>query len=142
MMKHRQKGVALIELALMLPLLLLLTVITTEFGRSLYQYNVITKSMRDAVRYLSVDMTGTRIDEARNLVVYGNPAGTGSPLAPGLALTDVAVVQGTAGSNPVINTVTITVNGYTFRPLFNSVFGKAFGNITYSDISATMRAPT
>ena len=139
-MKHRQTGVALIELALILPLLLLLTIITTEFGRSLYQYNVITKSMRDAARYLSVELSSTRIEEARKLVVYGNPDGTGSPLVPGLTLANVAVTQGTAGSNPVINTVTVTVSGYTFQSMFNSVFGVTFGNITYSDINATMRA--
>lgn len=141
-MKHRQRGAALIELALILPLLLLLTIITTEFGRSLYQYNVITKSMRDAVRYLSMELTNARIEEARKLVVYGNPDGTGSPLVPGLALSNVAASQGTAGTNPVINTVTITVTGYTFQPMFNNVFGVAFGNISYSDISATMRAPS
>lgn len=141
-MKHRQRGAALIELALIMPLLLLLTIITTDFGRSLYHYNAITKSMRDAARYLSMELTSVRIEEARKLVVYGNPDGTGSPLVPGMTLDKVAVVQGTAGTNPVINTVTITVSGYTFQPMFSSVFGVGFGSIGYNDISATMRAPS
>lgn len=141
-MKYRQRGAALIELALIMPLLLLMTVITTDFGRSLYHYNAITKSMRDAARYLSMDLNNTRIEQARKLVVYGNPDGTGSPLVPGMALDKVAVTQGTSGTNPVINTVTITVTGYTFQPMFNSVFGLAFGNINYNAISATMRAPS
>jgi hypothetical protein len=50
----------------------------------------------------------------------------------------------TAGSNPLINTVQVTVSGYKFVPLYGSVFGVAFadstGKITYSNISATMRS--
>ncbi len=66
-----QKGVALVEFALVLPLLLLLTFLATEFGRAMYEYNALTKVARDAVRYLSVQMPGTKITEARNLMVYG-----------------------------------------------------------------------
>jgi hypothetical protein len=146
-MKPGQHGAALIELALILPLLLLLTFITTEFGRAMYQYNTITKSVRDAVRYLSVQTPGTGEAEARNLIVYGNIAGDGPPLALGLAPANVlAPTWQSQGSVPTINTVSITVTGYTFVPLFGNVFGIAFGNanggIPYGDISATMRAPS
>jgi hypothetical protein len=40
----------------------------------------------------------------------------------------------------VINTVTVTISGYQFRPIFASVFGTSFPTLTYSDISATMRS--
>ena len=53
-MKRRQKGVAIVEFALVLPFLLLLTFITTEFGRAIWEYNTLTKSVRDAARYLSI----------------------------------------------------------------------------------------
>ena len=79
--RRTQHGAALIELALITPLLLLLTFITTEFGRAMYEYNAVVKSTRDAVRYLSVQTPGTHVTEARNLIVYGNIAGTGTPLA-------------------------------------------------------------
>ena len=147
-MKTPQKGVALIELALILPLLLLLTFITTEFGRAMFEYNAITKSTRDAVRYLTFQTPGTRITEARNLIVYGNPGGTGSPLVRGLTLANVPAATcctwQLTGTNPVINTVTVRVTSYTYHSLFASVFGVAFGNasgnITFSTITATMRA--
>ena len=141
-LKH--SGVALVEFGLILPLLLLLTFITTEYSRALFQYNILTKSVRDAARYLSVYNPGdaTKFPIAKNLVVYGNPAGTGTPLVIGLTTSLVPnPVWQTAGTAPVINTVTIRVTGYVFRPLFASAFGVSFGNLAYADISATMRAP-
>ena len=49
------------------------------------------------------------------------------------------------GSDPLINTVTVTVTGHTFIPCLRALFGLAFGDIngdiTYGDISATMRSP-
>lgn len=150
MMQTRQKGVALVELALILPLLLVLTFITTEFGRAMFEYNAITKSTRDAVRYLTFQTPGTQITEARNLIVYGNLAGTGAPLARGLTLAnvpaDTCCTWQLTGTSPVINTVTVRVTNYTYHALFASVFGAAFGNangdITFSTITATMRAAT
>lgn len=140
-MNKRQKGVALVEFALVLPFLLLLTMITTEFGRAMYQYNTLTKSVRDAVRYLSLQTPGTKIPEARNLLVYGNLAGTGTPLALGLTTSHVPnPTWQTAGTNPVINTVTVRIEGYTFNSMFPSVFGIPFGSIPFSNITATMRS--
>ena len=148
---HRQeRGAALIELALIMPLLLLLTFITTEFGRAMYEYNSVVKATRDAVRYLSVQTPGTHITEARNLMVYGNTAGTGTPLARGLSLTNVPAgsccTWQTMGANPIINTVTVRITSYTFHSLFPSVMGVVFadanGDIVFSDITATMRAPS
>ena len=55
----------------------------------MYEYNAVTKSTRDAVRYLSLQTPGTHVTEARNLIVYGNLAGTGTPLARGLTLANV-----------------------------------------------------
>lgn len=141
-MRNRQNGVALVEFALVLPLLLVLSFIVTEYSRALYQYNTITKSVRDAARYLSIQTPGTKNNEAKNLVVYGNLTGVGSPLAIGLNLLQVPnPAWQLAGTSPVINTVTVRVTGYTFRPLIASAFGLNFGNIAYADISATMRGP-
>lgn len=143
-MNKPHRGVALVEFVLMLPMLLLLTVITTEFGRAMYQYNTLAKSVRDASRYLSMQLPGTQITQARNLVVHGNLAGTGPVLVDGLNAANVPdPTWQTAGSAPAITTVTIQVSGYTFRPMFSSVLGHQFfsgGAITFSDIRATMRS--
>ena len=149
-MKNKQTGTAMVEFALVLPLLLILGFITTEFSRALYQYNTLTKSVRDAARYLSTQNPGTKIAESKNLVVYGSLANTGSPLAFGLALNQVKdPTWQLSGASPVINTVTVKISGcatsappcYKFVSLVPSVFGVTFGNINYADISATMRGP-
>jgi Flp pilus assembly protein TadG len=141
MSRSNQKGVAIVEFALILPMLLVMSFMTTEIGRALYQYNSITKSVRDAARYLSTQTPGTHQAEAQNLIVYGNIAGTGDPVAPGLSTTNVSPpVWEAQGTGPVINTVTVRVTGYSFRSIFSSAFGHTFGTIPYSDITATMRS--
>jgi Flp pilus assembly protein TadG len=157
-MKHRQVGVALIEFALVLPFLLLLAFITTEYGRALYQYNTLAKSVRDAVRFLSIQDLGSDpatiatapADATKNLVVYGDVVNTGTPLAFGLSVAQVKTpTRQFSGAGPVIRTVTVTIAGcassappcYKFTPIFSGAFGLDFGDINYADISATMRAP-
>src|SRR6476620_2510251 len=138
MRKSLQRGVALVEFALILPFLLLLSLTAVELSRAIWQYNALTKSVRDAARYLSLQTPGTKIAQAKNLAVYGNLAGTGTPLAQGLTVSNVPdPVWQTAGTAPVINTVTVRINGYTFRSMFgNRVFGMNFGPFTYTDITA------
>lgn len=141
-MNKIQHGSALIEFALILPFLLVLSVMTTELGRAVYRYNTTAKVVRDAVRYLSMQTPGTHVAEARNLIVYGNTGGTGSPLDPALTAANVtAPTWQTAGSGPLINTVTVRVTGYQFRPMVANMFGTTFATIPFSDISATMRSP-
>jgi Flp pilus assembly protein TadG len=143
-MNRKQKGVALVEFALILPFLLILSITTVELGRAIWEYNTLTKSVRDAARYLSIQTPGTKVTQARNLMVYGNLSGTGTPLAMGLTLSNVpdpgCCSWQTAGSAPVINTVTVRISGYTFRPMFASAFGVSFATVTFSDIKATMRS--
>ena len=142
-MKKRmfQQGTAIVEFALVIPMLVLLTFIAIELGRALMEYNTVAKSVRDASRYLSIQLPGTKFTEARNLVVYGNIAGSGTPLLTGLntGLVPDPTWQ-PAGSDPVITTVTVQVSGYTFRPQMSSVFGIPLGPFTFGPIQATMRS--
>lgn len=141
-MKNRQHGVALVEFAFVLPLLLVLSLLCTELGRAVYRYNTTAKAVRNAVRYLSVQTPGTHVAEARNLILYGNVAGTGALLDPALTAANVpAPTWQTAGSDPLINTVTIRVTGYQFRPMIGNAFGTRFATIPFNVISATMRSP-
>lgn len=141
--RTHQCGTALIELALILPVLLVMTFIVTEFGRAIYQYDTLTKSVRDAARYLSFQTPGTHTTEAGNLVVYGNIAGAGTPLALGLTTANVpAPTWQTGTGTPPITTVTVQITGYQFQSLVLSAFGLPFGTLSYPAISATMRSQT
>ena len=120
-----QRGVAIVELALVIPFLLVMAILVAEFGRAIYQYNTLTKSVRDAARYLTMQTPGTHVAEAQNLVVYGTTVAGASPLAPGLATSMVTAAWPATqlGTNPPINTValrrrladeTVTRGGYPF----------------------------
>lgn len=140
-MKNKQQGVAIVEFALILPVLLIMTAMTVDLGRAVYRYNTTVKTVRDAVRYLSVQPPGTHQAETRNLIVYGNTAGTGQPLDPMLTTAMVMdPVWAPQGTNPVINTVTVRIQGYRFQPMAASWFGTTFATLTYNDITATMRS--
>jgi hypothetical protein len=146
----RQRGTAIVEFALVLPVLLVLTFTVTELGRAFYQYNVLAKSVREAARYLAMRAPSAtapgapaEIAKAKKIIVYGAPNGSGNPVVPGLSLSNVPdPVWGTSGTFPNIPTVTVSVTGYRFIPLAASVFGIRFNNITFSPIRATMRSPT
>jgi Flp pilus assembly protein TadG len=138
-----QRGVALVEFALLLPFLIILLVIVAEIGRAIMTYDTLTRSVRDAARYLSMRVQDTGMTEARNLVVYGktSPGGGDSPVVPGLTLGKVPnPTWQPAGATPTIVTVSVRVSGYAFTPMISSVFGMTIGPIAFNDIVATMRS--
>jgi Flp pilus assembly protein TadG len=119
-----------------------------EFGRAIYTYNTLDKTVRDAARHLSQHGPGdTAIQsEARCLAVYGNTSCSGNPLAPGLTVAAIGLcdalscpgthaAQGTGSG--VVNLVSATVQNYQY----SAIVGLVMANVlTFNDISATMRA--
>ncbi|MFC5695759.1 TadE/TadG family type IV pilus assembly protein [Pseudomonas sp. GCM10022186] len=106
-----QRGAAMVEFAISLPLLLLLLFAIGEFGRLLYQYNSLLQANRDAVRYVAgkawnstlgtVALSAQLQTETKNLAVYGRPvvSSGSSPLVPGLTTGNVQVTV--VGTNHV-----------------------------------------
>jgi Flp pilus assembly protein TadG len=146
-----QQGLAAVEATIVLPILLLLMLATAEFGRAFYQYNSLTKAVRDGARYLSENATDgitgviadpldtAAVTRTKNLVVYGNPAGTGDALLEGLGIEQVTIT-------PVdVAHVEVRAN-YTYRPIFASGlpdFGFGSGSIGTNftfQATSTMRA--
>jgi Flp pilus assembly protein TadG len=102
-------GVQLVELAIVLPVLLLLFGAAAEFGRYFYEYTTLAKSSRAAARYLVTARTDGSDDlAAKNLVVYGNVAGTGNKMLSDLDVTNVKVTR-TPANTCVPTTVTIEI---------------------------------
>lgn len=127
---QRQQGLALVEFTLVLPLLLLLLLAFGEFGRMLYQYNVLLQASRDADRFVAsqawnstlgaVSLSSTLQTQTKNVAVYGVPANTGTAVVSGLTTANVVVAA--VGLDHVRVTIT-----YTFCPVIGS--GNCTGSI-------------
>lgn len=121
------RGAIAVEFGLVAIILIPLVLGIVEFGRALYAYDTLVKSVRSAARYLSV---GTPSDAARQLeakciVITGSPANSGggcsAPLQlPGLTTAMVSILEPSAsGSVRAIATgagsldaVTVSISGY------------------------------
>jgi len=121
-----QRGQSLLEFAAVLPLLLLLAFGVTEFGRAFYQYNTLSKAIRDGARYMSSHIySTTEMNNAKNMVVYGNTGGSGTSVLPGLTTAKMQVIPD-GGTTPYSELsppewVTIRVDGYPFSSLVPGV---------------------
>ena len=117
--RRDDSGIQLVELAIVMPVFLLLFGATAEFGRFFYEYTTVAKAARVGSRYLiSAAVNSTQDTAAKNLVVYGNAAGTGSPILSGLTTANVVITR--QGGVPVLpQTVTVQIVGFKHQPLFD-----------------------
>ncbi len=121
----RQRGIAIVEMVIALPVILLLMLMVAEFGRVFYQYSTLNKAVRDGARYVAgtavfgstgtVQLTSAVVNETKSLVTTGSVGGTTSIL-PGLTAADVTLT--TAGPGNIQVTAT-----YSFRPIFDVLPG-------------------
>ncbi len=121
---HNERGVQLLELAIVLPIFMILFAATAEFGRYFYEYTTLSKAARVGARYLVTQKVDcAKADLARNLVVYGNTAGTGSPILPGLLTSNISITPNDlacAGTpQGVPPNITVTISGFKHQSLFN-----------------------
>lgn len=143
------RGAVAVELAFMLILVLVpLLLAIADLGRMLYQYNALTKSVRDGARIVSLcspafaEYTIAK-DQATNLVVYGSKDGSGNPLVPGLEEVDVDF-DPDVGEAPVtvgtVNVVTVKVTGFSLGYITSLPEILDIPALqAFSDISITMR---
>lgn len=119
--RRDEQGVQLLELAIVIPILLVMFAGIAEFGRYFYEYTTLAKASRIGARYLasrSVTSSTNYQAIAKNLIVYGNTTGTGSPVLDGLT-TDNVTVTYAGGTTGLPDTVTVTITGYEHDPLFD-----------------------
>ena len=131
-----ESGQSLMEFAIALPLLLLIAFGITEFGRAYYQYNTLSKAIRNGARYISSHPYDTaNITNTQNMVVYGQTSGSGTPVLPGLTPSMIAVTPsgGTSPYNAISppQSVTVGVVSYPFNPLVPGVIS-VLKNATFS----------
>jgi Flp pilus assembly protein TadG len=112
-----ERGTQLVELAIVVPVLLMLVGAVAEFGRFFHTYSTLAKATRAGARYQISQPPGTPDAAAKNLVVFGNAAGTGRPVAAGLSTAQVKVTPNKVGGR--VETVTVSIDGYGYRPVFD-----------------------
>jgi Flp pilus assembly protein TadG len=137
-MPRRQGGVAAVEFALLLTLLVPVAFGGTEFGRVFYQYNTLLKASRQAARAMSLGSGAANEDEARCLAVYGKPACADgdAPLLNGLSTANVFFTYDTA-SNGVGTLPVVRVEIRDFA--FVSVVPWVVPDITLAPLGTSMR---
>lgn len=136
----QQRGIAIVEMVIALPVILFLMLMVAEFGRVFYQYGTLNKAVRDGARYVAgtaifgstgtVQLSSTIVNEAKSLVTTGSVGGTAS-LLPGLTASDVTLT--TAGPGNIQVTAT-----YTFQPIFDILPG--FGASADRSLAFTLTA--
>lgn len=72
-----ERGTAVVEFVVVLPLLLIIVLGITEIGQALLYHQIITKGIRDGVRYLTrVPLSEPFITNAKTIALTGSPTGT------------------------------------------------------------------
>jgi len=116
-----ERGVQLVEVALVIPIMLLLFGAVAEFGRYFYEYTTAAKAARVGARFLaskSVNSSTNYELQAKNLVVYGNIGGTGDPVLPGMTINNVDI-QYAGVTSGVPDTVTVNIVSYQHQSIVN-----------------------
>ncbi len=136
----KSHGFATVEAAIVLPVFLMLMLASAELGRAFYQYNTLTKSVRNGARFMAAHAlygsTGkinptddpdwtSKTTATQNLVVCGKAScDANEALLEGLTEDDVTVT-------PVDTTHVNVTASYAYQPLFAAsipTFG--YGSLT------------
>jgi Flp pilus assembly protein TadG len=134
----------MVEFVISAPLLLFVLYCVAEFGRAFTQFSMLADAARDADRYLasnallgSTGIVGLAAvsGPAKNLVVYGNAAGSGTPILPGLSTSQVTVASDTS------NDVSISV-AYPYQSLFGGTIPKFFTSGSIASGAMTLQVYT
>jgi len=139
----RDDGSMTIEFVLMVPVLLFALVFSFEFGKALWAYDVMTRDLRGAVRYLSRAQTydATTRGQAENMATRGE-SGTVTPVhfpwtgSPTFTYLTTAFATPNYGSSGQVITMTADVPiTLSFLAFLNRMLGLTGGsaiNVTYT----------
>lgn len=135
--KH-QTGTAMVELAILLPLILMIIFGITELGRALYQQNTLTKTVGSTARMLSrayeaIDITnnctpGTAwsaaTQDAENLLKYGDVDGGSGLLLENIELVSITIAsKNLSDFSKSLCTITVSAKA-DFQPIIgDTLFG-------------------
>jgi Flp pilus assembly protein TadG len=121
-----ERGTQFVELALVLPVMLLFFGAVAEFGRYFYTYSTLAKAARAGARYsISHPYDTTNVNQAKSLVAYGdqNAGCAGTPVLPGLVCDNVDIRKTTTAGG--VEVITASIVNYPYTPVLD--LGKLTG---------------
>jgi hypothetical protein len=159
--QQAQRGVAAVELAIILVPMLVLCFGITELGRALYQYNGLVQSVRGAVRYLSQQSLGSpplgetadglRL-KARSLALCGDldcaqrPALVANLTLDMIEVCDAFACPATHANVPTgegsISLATVSIGGTGVPYRFSSLASWVVPSMGFGPIAITMASST
>jgi hypothetical protein len=118
--RDNERGSTLVEFAIGVTIFVTAMFAVMEFGRALWVHNALTDAARRGARYATLH---TQADAAsvKNVVVFGNPEGSGQPMLNNLNTGIVNVDYNNFGLND--GTVSVSIDEYQFQfviPIFGT----------------------
>ena len=118
--RDNERGSTLVEFSIAVTVFITAMFAVMEFGRALWVHNALTDAARRGARYATLH---TQADAAsvKNVVVYGNPEGSGEPMLNNLSTGIVNVDYDNFGLND--GTVSVSIDEYQFQfviPIFGA----------------------
>jgi TadE-like protein len=141
---RRENGTQMVELAIVIPVMLIVLGGLAEFGRFFYTYTTLTNAVRGGARHASkwernASWMNGSCAETEKFVVYGGfGCSPSSPaILPGLTESNV-VVQANGPSVNKIDSVTVKIVNYKYKPLFDLGKLTGIGSLSLNiDMNAT-----
>jgi hypothetical protein len=115
--QNGERGNTLLEFSISSLVFLTTLFAVLDFGRMLWAHNAMADAVRQGARH-AVSNSTTSTTAIKNMVVYGNVNGTGSPLLDGLTTSHVSIVYDNIGLGRGTATVKITGYQYAFVTTF------------------------
>lgn len=110
--RKNERGSTLVEFSIGVTVFVMAMFGVLEFGRLLWVHNALTDAARRGARY-AVMHSASDETSVKNIVVYGDAAGTGQPMLNNLSTTNVQVTYNSFGLND--GTVSVSITDYQFQ---------------------------
>ena len=148
--RYRSQGAALVEFAIVAPLLAILLLGLTEFGHALYQHNTLEKAVASGARYVARNYQGipvaddcditdsewsTAISRAKQIISYGSvaPSSVGldhmNPDLPNLDPDDITITLRDDGGVCVVRVVA----DVEYSSIFSTIFELTLPSMLFAD---------
>src|SRR5687767_14190204 len=111
--RDNERGSTLVEFAIGVTVFVTAMFAVLEFGRALWVHNALTDAARRGARYATLNSMANEA-QVRNVVVYGNPEGSGQPMLNNLSTTNVDVAYSGFALNDGTVSVSITDSQFQF----------------------------